>query len=154
LQIEFSQVVQALTEGEAGEIEPVEIWAAFQREYLEREEPYRLESFSSITATDGSDQQVVELRVRGEVQEFKGEGNGPVAAFIDGMRQAGADIRLLDYSEHALSSGGDAFAASYIECDVAGETVWGVGIHENIVTASLRAVVSAANRAIAQTIPA
>ena len=154
LQIEFSQIVQHLTEGEAGEIEPAAIWAAFQREYLEREEPYRLESFSSITATDGSDQQVVELRVRGEVQEFKGEGNGPVAAFIDGMRQAGADIRLLDYSEHALSSGGDAFAASYIECDVAGETVWGVGIHENIVTASLRAVVSAANRAVAQTIPA
>jgi 2-isopropylmalate synthase len=154
LQIEFSQVVQALTEGEAGEIEPADIWSAFRREYLEREEPYRLESFSSITATDGSDQQVVELRVRGEVQEFKGQGNGPVAAFIDGMRQAGADIRLLDYSEHALSSGGDAFAASYIECDVAGETVWGVGIHENIVTASLRAVVSAANRAVAQTIPA
>jgi 2-isopropylmalate synthase len=154
LQIEFSQVVQALTEGEAGEIEPADIWSAFQREYLKREEPYRLESFSSITATDGSDQQVVELRVRGEVQEFKGQGNGPVAAFIDGMRQAGADIRLLDYSEHALSSGGDAFAASYIECDVAGETVWGVGIHENIVTASLRAVVSAANRAVAQTIPA
>jgi 2-isopropylmalate synthase len=154
LQIEFSQVVQALTEGEAGEIEPSEIWATFQREYLQREEPYRLESFSSITATDGSDQQVVELRVRGQVQEFKGEGNGPVAAFIDGMRQAGAEIRLLDYSEHALSSGGDAFAASYIECEVAGETVWGVGIHENIVTASLRAVVSAANRAVAQTIPA
>jgi 2-isopropylmalate synthase len=154
LQIEFSQVVQALTEGEAGEIEPSEIWATFRREYLEREEPYRLESFSSVTANDGSDQQIVELRVRGEVQEFKGEGNGPVAAFIDGMRQAGADIRLLDYSEHALSSGGDAFAASYIECEVAGETVWGVGIHENIVTASLRAVVSAANRAVAQTIPA
>jgi 2-isopropylmalate synthase len=154
LQIEFSQIVQQLTEGEAGEIEPAAIWGAFQREYLTREEPYRLESFSSVTATDGSDQQVVELRVRGDVQEFKGEGNGPVAAFIDGMRQAGADIRLLDYSEHALSSGGDAFAASYIECEVAGETVWGVGIHENIVTASLRAVVSAANRAVAQTIPA
>jgi 2-isopropylmalate synthase len=154
LQIEFSQIVQQLTEGEAGEIEPAAIWSAFQREYLEREEPYRLESFSSITSPDGSDQQIVELRVRGEVQEFKGQGNGPVAAFIDGMRQAGSDIRLLDYSEHALSSGGDAFAASYIECEVAGETVWGVGIHENIVTASLRAVVSAANRAVAQTIPA
>ncbi|MCL3818270.1 2-isopropylmalate synthase [Aeromicrobium wangtongii] len=154
LQIEFSQIVQQLTEGEAGEIEPDAIWAAFQREYLEGEDPYRLESFSSITSPDGSDQQIVELRVRGEVREFKGEGNGPVAAFIDGMRQAGSDIRLLDYSEHALSSGGDAFAASYIECEVGGETVWGVGIHENIVTASLRAVVSAANRAIAQTIPA
>ncbi len=153
LQIEFSRVVQELTEGEAGEIEPQEIWDAFQREYIERDEPYVLESFSSVTATDGSDHQVVELRVRGVLQEFTGEGNGPVAAFIDGMRQAGADIQLLDYSEHALSSGGDASAVAYIECDVAGETVWGVGIHENIVTASLRAVVSAANRAAAETIP-
>ena len=116
--------------------------------------PTRSRAISSVTATDGSDQQVVELRVRGEVQEFKGEGNGPVAAFVDGMRQAGADISVLDYSEHALSTGGDALAAAYVECDVAGETVWGVGIHANIVTASLRAVVSAANRAVAQTIPA
>ncbi|AXT84550.1 2-isopropylmalate synthase [Aeromicrobium sp. A1-2] len=153
LQIEFSQVVQGLTEGEAGEIEPSAIWAAFRREYLERESPYSLQSYSSVTSADGGDEQLVALQVRGRVQEFKGAGNGPVAAFIDSLRQAGADIRLLDYSEHALSSGGDAVAAAYIECDVAGETVWGVGIHENIVTASLRAVVSAANRAIAETIP-
>jgi len=153
LQIEFSRVVQELTEGEAGEIEPSEIWAAFQREYLDREEPYLLQSFSSVTAEDGSDRQVVDLRVRGEVRSFKGEGNGPVAAFVDGMRQAGADIQVLDYSEHALSTGGDSLAAAYVECDVAGETVWGVGIHANIVTASLRAVVSAANRAVAITLP-
>ncbi len=153
LQIEFSRVVQGLTEGEAGEIEPQEIWAAFEREYLDREEPYYLESFSSVTAEDGSDRQVVDLRVRGTVRSFKGEGNGPVAAFVDGMRQAGADIQVLDYSEHALSTGGDSLAAAYVECDVAGETVWGVGIHANIVTASLRAVVSAANRAEAVTLP-
>jgi 2-isopropylmalate synthase len=156
LQIEFSRVVQELTEGEAGEIEPDAIWAAFEREYLEVEEPYLLESYSSVTATDGSDQQVVELRVRGRVQEFKGAGNGPVAAFVDSLRQAGADIALLDYSEHALAprtEGAATRAAAYVECDVAGETVWGVGIHANIVTASLRAVVSAANRAAAQTIP-
>jgi 2-isopropylmalate synthase len=148
--------VQQLTEGEAGEIEPSAIWAAFEREYLEVEDPYLLESYSSVTATDGSDQQVVELRVRGEVQEFKGAGNGPVAAFVDSLRQAGADISLLDYSEHALAprtEGATTRAAAYVECDVAGETVWGVGIHANIVTASLRAVVSAANRAAAQTIP-
>ncbi|MCW2770200.1 MAG: leuA, partial [Aeromicrobium sp.] len=157
LQIEFSQVVQQLTEGEAGEIEPAEIWSAFEREYLERDEPYRLQSFSSTTSPDGSDQQVVDLRVRGEVQQFKGVGNGPVAAFVDSLRQAGADIRLLDYSEHALAPGTEGAttrAAAYVECNVAGETVWGVGIHENIVTASLRAVVSAANRAETQTIPA
>lgn len=156
LQIEFSQVVQELTEGEAGEIEPSAIWAAFEREYLDATDPYDLQSYRSETSEDGGDHQVVMLRVRGEVKEFKGEGNGPVAAFVDSLRQAGADISLLDYSEHALapeSEGATTQAAAYVECDVAGETVWGVGIHSNIVTASLRAVVSAANRAAAQTIP-
>ncbi len=153
LQIEFSRVVQELTEGEAGEIEPQEIWSAFEREYLDRVTPYQLTAFSSTTSTEGRDEQIVELVVRGETQSFKGEGNGPVDAFVDGMRQAGSDIRVLDYSEHALSSGGDAYAAAYVECDIAGETVWGVGIDQNIVRASLKAVVSAANRAEAVTIP-
>ncbi|EFQ83573.1 2-isopropylmalate synthase [Aeromicrobium marinum DSM 15272] len=153
LQIEFSQVVQALTEGEAGEIEPAEIWSAFRREYLDREEPYSLTTFSSTTSADGHDHQVVELVVRGEQQSFTGEGNGPVAAFVDALRQAGAEIRVLDYSEHALSAGGDAVAAAYVECEIGDEVVWGVGIHANIVMASLRAVVSAANRAVAVTIP-
>ncbi|SKB03970.1 2-isopropylmalate synthase [Aeromicrobium choanae] len=153
LQIEFSRAIQSMSEGEAGEIQPDQIWGAFTREYLERDEPYALTKFSSVTTEDGRDEQVVDLVVRGEERSFKGEGNGPVAAFVDGMRQAGADIRVLDYSEHALSSGGDAKAAAYVECEIAGEVVWGVGIHENIVTASLRAVVCAANRAEATTIP-
>ena len=153
LQIEFSQIVQGLTEGEAGEIEPAAIWAAFVAEYLGREEPYALTSFSSTTSVEGRDQQAVDLVVRGQSRGFTGEGNGPVDAFVDGMRQAGADIRVLDYSEHALSSGGDASAAAYVECDIAGEIVWGVGIDANIVKASLLAVVSAANRAVAVTIP-
>ncbi|MCL3836565.1 2-isopropylmalate synthase [Aeromicrobium duanguangcaii] len=153
LQIEFSRAIQSMSEGEAGEIQPEEIWGAFTREYLERDEPYALTRYSSVTSEDGNDEQVVDLVVRGEERSFKGEGNGPVAAFVDGMRQAGADIRVLDYSEHALSSGGDAKAAAYVECEIAGEVVWGVGIHENIVTASLHAVVCAANRAEATTIP-
>jgi 2-isopropylmalate synthase len=154
LQIEFSRAIQTMSEGEAGEIDAGEIWGAFQREYLEREEPYSLRSFSSVTHEDGHDEQVVDLVVRGDERSFKGEGNGPVAAFVDGMRQAGSEIRVLDYSEHALSAGGDALAAAYVECEIAGEVVWGVGIHANIVTASLRAVVCAANRAEAETIPA
>ncbi|WP_375000271.1 2-isopropylmalate synthase [Aeromicrobium sp. CTD01-1L150] len=154
LQIEFSRAIQGLTEGEAGEISPEGIWESFSAEYLDSEEPYSLVTFSSTTSTDGHDQQVVDLVVRGEERSFKGEGNGPVDAFVDGMRQAGADIRVLDYSEHALSSGGDALAAAYVECEIAGEIVWGVGIHANIVMASLRAVVSAANRAEGTTIPA
>jgi len=153
LQIEFSRVIQDMSEGEAGEIEADQIWAAFRAEYLDRGEPYSLVSFSSTTSADGHDQQIVDMVVRGETQSFKGEGNGPVDAFCDGMRQAGADIRVLDYSEHALSSGGDALAAAYVECEIAGEIVWGVGIDPNIVRASLKAVVSAGNRAEAVTIP-
>lgn len=153
LQIEFSRVVQTMTEGEAGEIEPEEIWAAFNREYLECEDPYELVSVQSSTSPDGLDEQAVELRVRGVDQTFVGEGNGPVAAFVDALTQAGAHIRVLDYSEHALSSGGDAVAAAYVECEIDTEIVWGVGVHANIVTASLKAVVSAANRADAVTIP-
>lgn len=153
LQIEFSRIIQAHTDESGGEIEPNHIWDVFRSEYLDREAPYQLVTFSSQTSADGHDQQQVELIVRGESRTFEGEGNGPVDAFVHGMRQAGADIRVLDYAEHALSAGGDAVAAAYVECDIAGEIVWGVGIHANIVMASLRAVVSAANRAAAITIP-
>ena len=153
LQIEFSRVIQDMSEGEAGEIEANKIWEAFNAEYLNRTEPYDLVAFSSTTSADGHDQQIVDMVVRGETRSFKGEGNGPVDAFCDGMRQAGSDIRVLDYSEHALSAGGDALAAAYVECEIEGEIVWGVGIDPNIVRASLKAVVSAANRAEAVTIP-
>ncbi|MFI5627149.1 2-isopropylmalate synthase [Nocardioides sp. NPDC051685] len=152
-QIEFSRVVQQHTDTEGGEVSPEEIWSIFSAEYLEREEPYALESWSSVTDAEGGDEQVVDLRVRGEKRTYKGVGNGPVAAFVDALKEAGAEIRVLDYAEHALSSGGDAKAAAYVECEIAGEIVWGIGIHENIVTASLRAVVCAANRAQAVTIP-
>ncbi|HKY58639.1 MAG TPA: 2-isopropylmalate synthase [Aeromicrobium sp.] len=153
LQIEFSRVIQEHTDTVGGEIEPAKIWEIFKSEYIDRETPYELVTFRSQTSADGHDEQTVELNVRGESRHFEGEGNGPVDAFVHGMRQAGADIRVLDYAEHALSAGGDAVAAAYVECEIAGEIVWGVGIHPNIVMASLRAVVSAANRAEAITIP-
>ncbi|MGK2875200.1 MAG: 2-isopropylmalate synthase [Nocardioides sp.] len=148
-QIEFSRVVQSHTDTEGGEITPEEIWSVFRAEYLQRSTPYDLVEWSSVTGPEG-DRQEVRLSVRGEARSFVGEGNGPVAAFVDGMRQAGADIRVLDYTEHALSAGGDALAAAYVECEIAGEIVWGIGIHANIVTASLQAVVCAANRAAKQ----
>jgi len=147
LQIEFSRVVQGLTEGEAGEISAEQIWDTFAAEYLDTEEPFALESVQSSASGDSHDELLVDLRVRGEVGSYKGEGNGPVAAFVDAVRGAGAVVRVLDYAEHALSSGGDALAAAYVECEIGEEIVWGVGIHPNIVTASLRAVLSAANRA-------
>jgi 2-isopropylmalate synthase len=77
---------------------------------------------------------------------LQGEGNGPIAAFVDALSVVGIDVRVLDYTEHALSSGDDATAAAYVECAVGGHVLWGVGIDANIVTASLKAVLSAVNR--------
>ena len=76
-----------------------------------------------------------------------GQGNGPIAAFVDALHGLDVDVRVLDYAEHAMSAGGDARAAAYVECAVGDRVLWGVGIDANIVTASLRAVVSAVNRA-------
>jgi 2-isopropylmalate synthase len=76
-----------------------------------------------------------------------GRGNGPIDAFINGLVPLGVDVRVLDYAEHALSAGGDARAAAYVECAVGDRVLWGVGLHESIVKASLRAIMSAMNRA-------
>ena len=81
-------------------------------------------------------------------QQLHGAGNGPIAAFVDALNglPQDLDVRVLDYAEHALSSGGDAIAAAYVECAVGEQVLWGVGLDANIVTASLKAVLSAVNR--------
>ena len=86
--------------------------------------------------------------VDGEIKELHGSGNGPLSAFVDAINGLpdGFDVRVLDYAEHALSSGGDAIAAAYVECAVGDDIRWGVGLDANIVTASLKAVISAVNR--------
>jgi 2-isopropylmalate synthase len=89
----------------------------------------------------------VELTDRGVPVTVSGRGNGPIAAFVDALKQLDVDVRVLDYAEHAMSTGGDARAAAYVECAVGERVLWGVGIDPNIVSASLRAVVSAVNRA-------
>ena len=96
---------------------------------------------------DGEDSVTAVVRVDGVEKEISGSGNGPLAAFVDALSTIGYDVRVLDYSEHAMTAGGDAEAASYVEAEINGETVWGVGIAPSITTASLRAVVSAVNRA-------
>ena len=87
-----------------------------------------------------------EVRVDGEVHSLRGEGNGPLAAFVNALGAVGINVHVLDYSEHAMSAGEEAAAAAYVEASVDGRTVWGVGIATSITTASLRAVVSAVNR--------
>ncbi len=154
LQIEFSGVVQAKTDAEGGEVTSEQIWEIFQDEYLPSADADakwgRFELLSTRTASDmtGVTQLSATLRDGEEIAAMEATGNGPVAAFLSIMEGQGIAIRLFDYVEHALSAGGDAHAASYVELEVNGRTLWGVGIDPDISTASLKAVVSAVNRAI------
>lgn len=149
LQIEFSQAVQRITDGEGGEVTPKEMWDVFADEYLSPIRPLeRIRQKVTASETDGgTDTIAVVVKVDGVEQEITGTGNGPLAAFIDAIAAVGFDVRVLDYSEHAMSAGDDAQAAAYVECAIGDKVVWGVGIATSITTASLRAVVSAVNRA-------
>jgi len=148
-QIEFSRVIQERTDTEGGEMTPDEIWSVFKAEYLDRETPLKLNSVHTSSAAGEKDTLFVNAYVDGELQSLEGEGNGPLSAFVAAVNELPAryDVRVLDYAEHALSSGGDALAAAYVECLVRDSVYWGVGIDANIVTASLKAVISAVNRA-------
>ena len=146
LQIEFSRVVQEHTDADGGEVSPEAMWRYFEATYLERESPLRLNSVHTSSAAGEKDQLTVNVYVEGEPQILQGTGNGPIAAFVEAINGLGYDVRVLDYAEHALSSGGDAMAAAYVECAVGDQVLWGVGLDPNIVTASLKAVVSAVNR--------
>jgi 2-isopropylmalate synthase len=147
LQIEFSQVIQARTDADGGEVSPAQMWAAFEAEYLSRMAPLALDSHHTSSADGVDDELTVAVQVRGERTELLGRGTGPIAAFVDALGRVGYEVRVLDYVEHALSAGGDARAAAYLECAVGDRILWGVGVDSNIVTASLKAVVSAVNRA-------
>ncbi|MGH3499145.1 MAG: 2-isopropylmalate synthase [Nocardioidaceae bacterium] len=150
LQIEFSRVVQQRTDTDGGEMPAAAIWDAFRAEYLDREAPLRLNSVHTSSAAGERDALTVNVYIDGVAHTLGGEGNGPIAAFVDALRAREYEVRVLDYAEHALSSGGDAIAAAYVECEVGEEIVWGVGLDPNIVTASLKAVVSALNRTAAR----
>jgi 2-isopropylmalate synthase len=148
LQIEFSRVVQTHSEGEGGEMSAEAIWSDFEAEYLARETPLKLNSVHTSAAAGEKDALSVNVYVDGQLRTLQGEGNGPIAAFVHALNglDSGYDVRVLDYAEHALSSGGDAIAAAYVECAVGDKILWGVGLDANIVTASLKAVISAVNR--------
>jgi 2-isopropylmalate synthase len=168
LQIEFSQVVQRHTDDEGGEVSAAQLWRIFSDEYLPAEVSggpawgrFALRGMrhtsEEVEGRQGADHLQVEIVDGGSVLVVEGHGNGPIAAFVDalagldGLDGAGrgqqVDVRVLDYSEHAMSAGGDARAAAYVECAVGERVLWGVGIDPNIVRASLKAVLSAVNRA-------
>ena len=152
LQIEFSKIVQEKTDTQGGEVSADELWAIFEDEYLPTESApwgrFRLKGLSQTSVMNQDVQLTVAITDRGQEVELSGHGNGPIAAFCNILQNYGVDVRVLDFHEHALSAGGDASAAAYLECAIAGDVFWGVGVDPNTTTASLKAVVSAINRAI------
>ncbi|WP_210495373.1 2-isopropylmalate synthase [Patulibacter sp. SYSU D01012] len=152
LQAEFSQLVQARTDAEGGEVSAARLWDIFSDAYLAGSATpwgrYRVWEHRTASQADGRDQLDVQLDVDGRPEHLHGLGNGPIDAFLQALRGRGVEVQVRDYVEHAIGAGGDAKAASYVECEIDGATWWGVGIHENIVRASLDAIVSAVNRAV------
>ncbi len=156
LQIEFSGVVQAKTDAEGGEVTAEQIWQIFNDEYLPAKRSStdakwgRFELYSTRTSSDltGSVELTVDLRDGEAVANATGSGNGPIAAFLGVLADRGIAVTLYDYVEHAMSAGGDALAAAYVDLEVNGKRFWGVGIDADISTSSLKAVVSAVNRGI------
>ncbi len=151
LQIEFSGVIQRHTDDAGGEVAPAQMWEIFSREYLlEHQMAPRLAVASYTVATvDGKVELAADASLDGDECRLSGVGNGPIDAFVHALSDVDTDVRVLDYAEHAMSAGGDAQAAAYVEAEVNGEVYWGVGVDANIVTASLRAVAAAVNRAAA-----
>lgn len=154
LQIEFSQVIQHKTDDEGGEVTSEQIWSAFSDEYLPADEAgnkwgrYELLSLNTSSDLDGEVRIDAKVRTDDDQRQVKATGNGPIDAFVNSLREAGVDVQVEDYVEHALTSGRDAVAAAYVEASVNGQRLWGVGIDADISTASLKAVISAVNRAV------
>jgi 2-isopropylmalate synthase len=146
LQIEFSRVIQARTDAEGGEVTPAQMWEAFSAEYLAPGRVVLLAHHTSSVVA-AKDRLSVDIEVDGAQRQIEGVGNGPISAFCDALGSLGIGVRVLDYTEHALSAGSDAQAAAYVECEIGGRVWWGAGVDTNTVTASLRAVLSAVNRA-------
>ena len=153
-QIEFSGVIQKQTDTVGGEVSGAQLWQVFQDEYLPSTAPdtqwgrYALGAIGTETDEAGAMTLTASLKIDGAQVRRTGTGNGPIAALLSILREDGVDVRVLDYTEHALSEGGSALAAAYVECAVGERVLWGVGIDANTITASLKAVVSAVNRAI------
>ena len=153
-QVEFSGVIQRRADDGGGEISGSEIWRLFRDEYLPADGQgqqwgyYRLGKVETTTGEDGRFSMDVQLQVNGVWTEQHAGANGPIASLLEILARDGVDVRLLDYTEHAMSQGGDAQAASFVELAIGDRVLWGVGLDHNTTTASLQAVVSAVNRAI------
>ncbi|MBR6459107.1 MAG: 2-isopropylmalate synthase [Actinomycetaceae bacterium] len=159
MQVELSGIVQAYTDKHGGEVSADLLWHIFADEYLPYTSDEGLEHWgmydlisTSVTHGGGTeDKSELTATVRnnktGVEHTLTASGNGPIDAFVQAMRQIGEDVNVLDYAEHALSAGGDATAACYVECDIDGQVLWGCGIDPSTMRASFKAIISAINRA-------
>lgn len=156
LQVEFSRIVQRHTDTYGGEINADTLWKIFADEYLPTSAAPGLQSWGRFelrksqvgTVDDEHVELHAELTDNGVLTAIDANGTGPIDAFVSALHQFDLDVRVLDYSEHAMSQGRDAKAASYVEAAVDGKIVWGVGIDSSITRASYKAVISAVNRAL------
>jgi 2-isopropylmalate synthase len=156
LQIEFSHVIQQHTDDAGGEVSPAQMWKIFADEYLPSDTHpwgrFRVRKMRVTSEDDGADHLYVQVQdgQNGDsvLHSLETVANGPISAFVEALATLDVDVRVLDYIEHAMSQGGDAKAAAFIECAVADKVLWGVGIDPNIVRASLKAIISAVNRSL------
>jgi len=149
MQIEFTRVIQQITENTGKEITGGQIMGEFATEYLELEGPYLLNGYEAAQNAEGKDRTMVTARMSngGETLVVQGSGNGTLDAFVVALRETlGKELRLLDYQEHTKGSSSDADAVAYVEMTIDGQDLWGCGIHSDIASASMRAIVSALNR--------
>ena len=147
--VQVVQVIQGITDREGQEVPPAKIWEVFNAEYLDQNGPITFLNYQTLPGEGGGRDLKAKLRVFGEEVEITGKGSGPISGFVDGLANAfGFDMDVVDYREHSVGTGRDTSAFAYVEMrSPAGDTLFGVGKHENIAESSLRAVVSAANRA-------
>jgi 2-isopropylmalate synthase len=152
LQIEFSQVIQRLADETGRELQPADIWQAFTREYLPGNGRFTFTDHRTVPDVHASEVRRMSALIedQGTPRTLDGIGNGPIDSFVNALSQGfGLELRLVDYSEHAIGIGANTSAAAYVELAIDGQKpLFGVGINANIVTASLQAVVSAVNRGL------
>ncbi|MDA0662075.1 MAG: 2-isopropylmalate synthase [Proteobacteria bacterium] len=151
LQIEFSQVVQKITDTSGDEIMSKDIWDAFQTEYLDAKTPFEFFDHRTVPGAHATENRklTATITVDGAKKKISGSGNGPIDAYVKALtNDCGVDFRVIDYRERSIGAGADARAVAYVEIETPEGAIFGVGEDPNIVTASLKAVTSAVNRAI------
>jgi len=150
MQIEFTRVIQQITEDTGKEVSGQEIFNEFATEYLDANSPYRLDGYEAAQNPKGDDQTLLTARMTFDKEPavVQGSGAGSLNAFVTGLREViGVDLRVLDYVEHAKGTGSEANAVAYVLAKVDNVEIWGCGMHTDITTASMRAIISALNRA-------